>query len=110
MQVSIRRSASSSIGVVLTVPCIEVARADRLPIFYARHIGNTAIDNLCTDNDIIDRAANTDGGGIHFNGNGGFARTVVLGNTHINYNIAANSGGGARVSGDAFMSMLCDSP
>jgi len=44
------------------VPCIEVARADRLPIFYARHIGNTAIDNLCTDNDIIDRAANTDGG------------------------------------------------
>ncbi len=48
------------------------------------------------------------GGGINFNGNGGFAGLGILGNTQIFSNSAANSGGGVRVSGDAFMSMLYD--
>ena len=49
------------------------------------------------------------GGGINFNGNGGFAGLEILGNTQIFSNSAASSGGGVRVSGDAFMSMLYDS-
>lgn len=48
------------------------------------------------------------GAGINFNGSGGFAGLTVLGNTQIFANTAANSGGGMRLSGDAFMSMLYD--
>jgi hypothetical protein len=46
------------------------------------------------------------GGGINFNGNGGFAGLTVLANTRITNNNAANSGGGVRVTGNALMSML----
>jgi hypothetical protein len=48
------------------------------------------------------------GGGINFNGNGGFAGMTVLANTRVLNNTAANSGGGVRVTGNAFMSMLYD--
>jgi hypothetical protein len=48
------------------------------------------------------------GGGINFNGNGGFAGMTVLANTRVLNNTAVNSGGGVRVTGNAFMSMLYD--
>ena len=48
------------------------------------------------------------GGGINFNGNGGFAGMTVLAHSRIEGNTAANSGGGIRLSGNAFMSMLQD--
>lgn len=48
------------------------------------------------------------GGGINFTGSGGFAGLTVLGYTQFINNTAANSGGGIRIDGQSYMSVLYD--
>jgi hypothetical protein len=61
--------------------------------------------SLVLDTDWVEFNTARFGGGINFNGNGGFAGMTVLANSRIANNSAANSGGGIRVTGNAFASL-----
>ena len=50
----------------------------------------------------------THGAGIAFSGSGGFAGLAMLGHTLVLNNSAAQSGGGIRIDGDSYLSMLHD--
>jgi hypothetical protein len=64
--------------------------------------------SLSLDTTTIDNNTAMYGGGINFTGSGGFAGLGLLGHTIIASNSAGASGGGIRIDGDAYMSVVQD--
>lgn len=64
--------------------------------------------SLTLDTSTIDNNIAMYGGGIDFTGSGGFAGLALLGHTIIASNSAGTSGGGIRIDGDAYLSVVQD--
>ncbi|HMM67600.1 MAG TPA: hypothetical protein PKC03_11730 [Dokdonella sp.] len=123
--------------VVPTAPVVVVDGAGHTgdSVMYIHGTSNVTLKYLDIRNGTnINGAANTYGGGIHFDGRGslvldatwirnnvarfggginmsgtsGFAGLTVLGGTRIENNSAANDGGGIRITDSTYMSMLYD--
>lgn len=95
----------------VTVQYIEITGGNNLNGVNPTYGGGIHFDgrgSLTLDTTTIDNNTAMFGGGINFTGSGGFAGLGVLGHTIIASNTAGASGGGIRIDGDAYMSVVQD--